>query len=153
MRNLTELNINDGGRPVARNAPTDRVLAKFEKEFGQPLPEALRKLLSFANGGHPELNSIDGVFGQYAVNYFYHLCEEDHGTESLWYSMKHWRSVLGREAIPFANDGGGNQFFLDMSKDSAPVKICLHDKGFKILEIAGSLEEFIDRLQTDPDII
>lgn len=153
MRNLTELNINEGGRPVTRSAPTARVLQQFEVEFGRPLPEVLKKILLFANGGHPELNVVEGSAGQYAVNRFYHLNEEDQGTESIWYSIKHWRPILGNSALPFANDGGGNPFFLDMSVDPPSVKVCLHDQNFKIVEIARSLEEFIDRLHIDPDMI
>jgi len=153
MRNLAELNFNESGHPVTRSAPTTSVLDQFDVEVGFPLPDVLKRILSFANGGHPELNAFDGSAGQYAVNRFYHLTEEDRGPESLWYAIKHWRSILGDNAVPFANDAGGNQFFVDVQRDPAPVKICLHDQGFKILEIARSLEEFIDRLQIDSNMI
>ena len=152
MRNLAELNINEGGRTVSRGLPTARALEQLESEFGLALPTGLRELLEFANGGHPELDAVDGESGDYAVNQFYHLVENDHGTESIWYAVEHWQPVLGRSALPFANDAGGNQFFLDMSSTPPPVKLCLHAHGFRVVDVAPTFEAFIDSLQLDPDI-
>jgi cell wall assembly regulator SMI1 len=153
MRNLAELNINEGGEPVTRSAPTASDLEQFRKEFGFPLPPQLLHLLAFANGGCPEISSIDGPSGQYAIDTIYHLTNDDRGTESIWYAMKHWRPILGAKAVPFATDGGGDQFFLDLSQDPAPVKICLHEEDCEIVELAGSFAEFLDRLHIDPDMI
>jgi cell wall assembly regulator SMI1 len=153
MRNLEEININEGGRPVTRPPPAVHAVTLFENEFGLLLPEGIRRLLSFANGGHPELSAIDSTAGQYAINRFYHLSEENRGDESLWYAVKHWRPILGNKALPFANDAGGNQYFLDLSKDPAPVKICVHDQNFRVVDIAASIDDFIDGLHVDPDMI
>ncbi|HEX8223319.1 MAG TPA: SMI1/KNR4 family protein [Allosphingosinicella sp.] len=58
MRNLAELNLNDGGRPVDRAPPSAKAIAEFEREFSVSLPEEYIRLLTFSNGGHPELDTI-----------------------------------------------------------------------------------------------
>lgn len=153
MRSITELNINEGGRPPSRPPATDEIIREFEVKLEVSLPEAFKILLRSVNGGHPELDSIGGANGQFAVNRFYHLTNEDYGTESLWYAAEHWCPILGRKAVPFANDGGGNQFFLDTADSPASVKICLHDTSMKVQPIAVSFESFIDMLEIDPDMI
>jgi hypothetical protein len=40
--------------------------------------------------------------------------------------------------LPFAEDGEGNQFRLDMRASPAAVKVCVHDENFAILDIAPS---------------
>lgn len=153
MRNISDLNINDGGRLPSRPPASSEVINDFESEFEVELPEHYKSLLRSANGGHPELDSIDGGNGQFAINRFYHLTHEDRSSESLWYATGHWRQILGVKAVPFANDGGGNQFFLDTRDTPASVKLCLHDADMKIVLIADSFEEFIDSLEIDPDMI
>lgn len=153
MRNLAELNINDGGKKSCRPPPTNEDVLQFEKFFGISLPAGLILFLSQSNGGHPELDAVGGPNGQYAVNRFYHLILSDKGTESLWFAMTHWRPILGNQAIPFANTGGGNQFFLDLEDDPPSVKLCLRDEDMRRVQIAPSFETFIDELSIDPDMI
>jgi hypothetical protein len=50
-------------------------------------------------------------------------------------------------------DGGGNQFFLDLTTSPPAVKVCVHDENFSIVDIAPSFESFIDGLSLDPDMI
>lgn len=153
MRDLLELKINDGGRPVLRSPPSGEVIADFEKTLGVLLPESFKLLLKVSNGGHPELDSVGGANGQYSVNRFYHLTKDDRGPESLWYAAAHWRPILGNQAVPFAGDGGGNQFFLDLSDTPPSVKLCLHDRSMEIVPVSPSFEAFIDELDIDPDMI
>jgi hypothetical protein len=153
MRDLSELNINEGGRPVPRSAPTLSALQRFEAEFGFPLPLEIQTLLSAYNGGHPELDCIDTINGDFAIDHFYHLTDDDESTESLWYAMRTLRRILGNEAVPFAADGGDNQFFLDLSRTPYPVRICLYEPGFKSLLLANNFTEFISLLAVDPDSI
>jgi hypothetical protein len=153
MRNLSELNINEGGKPVARPAPSADLLEAFQSETGLKVPPGLRHLLQYANGGHPELDSVGCAQGQFAVNTFFNLTSNDFGPESLWYAVQHWGSILGKTALSFAEDGGGNQFFLDFSKEPPSVKLCLHDEAMRTLEIAPTFEAFIDSLSIDPDMI
>ena len=151
MRDLTELNINEGGKPVDRQPPSDAVIAAFEAEIGMPLPAELIHFLRFSNGGHPELDAVDGADGEFAVNHFYHLTEEDRGTESLWHAAEEWRPIVGTDYIPFAETGGGDPFMLDVSETPPSVNICLHNENMDIYEVSPSFEAFIDSLAINPN--
>ncbi len=153
MRKIEELNINEGGKPVSRPAPTEDLLEQFRAYTGLAIPAELRHLLQYANGGHPELNAVGGAGGQFAVDCFFHLTANSRGPESLWYAFDHWRPILGDFALPFADDGGGNQFFLDLTTQPPIVKLCLHDESMRAVEVAPSFEAFIDSLAIDPDLI
>ena len=152
MRNLEELNINEGGAPPQRAAPAVAAITAFEKKFGLRLPDDLKLLLNFANGGHPELDAVGGAEGQFGVSRFYHLDDHDHGSESLWYATEHWRPILGKDALPFAFDGGNKQFFLDLAVCPPAVKLWVGDE-LRAVDIAPSFEQFIDSLDMDPDMI
>jgi hypothetical protein len=67
--------------------------------------------------------------------------------------MHQWRVVLGEQALPFAEDGEGNQFFLDLRRSPAAVKVCLHDESFSTVDVAPSFEMFIDGLSVEPDML
>lgn len=158
MRDLSELNINEGGKPVQRPAPTRKAIEAFQTHFGITLPEEYLHLLRHSNGGHPELDSVEPIgrpgAARWSVNRFYHLDDNDKvSTTSLWVVAERWCSMLGKDALPFAADGGGNQFFLDLKTSPAAVKVCIHDEGFSIVDIAPSLELFIDSLSVDPDMV
>lgn len=157
MRDLSELNINEGGRPVNRSAPSNETVSAFQSQFGLTLPEDYLRLLHYSNGGHPELDSIQPVdrpeAARWAVNRFYHLDEDKTSKTSLWEAMNRWRGILGKEALPFAADGGGNQFFLDLKVSPPAVKVCVHDDNCSIVNVAPSFEIFIDGLSVDPDMI
>jgi hypothetical protein len=157
MRNLSELNLNEGGVPVSRLAPSARVVAEFESQFGITLPTAYLEFLQYANGGHPELDSFEAAdpphSSRWSINRFYHLDDDSNSPASLWMAMRRWRSILGKDALPFAADSGGNQYFLDLTREPPPVKICLHDEEFAIVQLAPTFEAFIDRLSVDPDMI
>jgi hypothetical protein len=157
MRNLAELNINEGGRPVSRPPPSDAQISEFERQFGVTVPLPLITLLRYANGGHPERDSIDPVGATdgsgWGVNRFFHLSSDRTGPSSLWKAMQAWHPILGKAAIPIANDGCGNVFFIDSTSDAAEVKVCIHDDNFSVRDLAPSFEDFIDRLYLDPDYI
>jgi len=157
MRNLSELNINEGGRPVPRPAPNQPVVAAFESHFGLKLPSAYSALLQHANGGHPELDSFKPIgtpgAATWSVNRFYHLDDERTSPSNLWSTTENWQRILGKSALPFASDAGGNQFFLDLGANPPTVKGCLHDERFRVVDLAPSFEAFIDNLEIDPDMI
>ena len=138
---------------MERRAPRAQDIDDFERTFGVLLPLGLTRLLNVANGGHPELDAVCGAAGQFSVNRFYHLCANDNGTESLRYAMTHWRPILGLQAIPFANTGGGDQFFIDLADSPPTVKLCLHRNETLIVQVAPSFEIFIDELAIDLDMI
>lgn len=154
MRNLLELNMNSGGKPVARPAPTDSCFRDFEHEYNVKLPSAYCSLLSYSNGGHPELDSFrdpNDPNNAWGVNEFLHLLDDR--TASLWQTTAQWSTILGALCIPFANDGGGNVYYMDLTDDGSEVYLCLHDEDFKRVKIAPSFEAFIDALEVDPDML
>jgi hypothetical protein len=156
MRNLSELKINDGGKPVRRRAPTNDDVEAFQARFRVTLPDEYLFLLRHSNGGHPELDTVFPI-GQpenvWSVNEFYHLDDDKSAPSSLWLAMERWRTILGGNALPFAADGGGNQFFLDLGISPPAVKVCIHDESFLVVDLAPSLDAFIDALYIDPDMI
>lgn len=157
MRNLAELKINEGGRPVTRPSPTPAVIRELEVRLGVALPESYVGLLRHANGGHPEVDSfvvrVEGRQERWSVNRFYHLTEEKQSVGTVWRALEDWACVLGNRALPFANDGGGNQIFMSFDGDTPSVKLCVHDENFKILKVANSFDAFIDMLEKDPELI
>jgi len=125
MRDLSELNINEGGKPVCRPAPTRSMVEEFERQFELKLPPEYLALLAHANGGHPELDSFLRVGGPsadgWAVNRFYHLDVDTASTDGLWWNMRVWRPVLGIHALPIANTGGGDVFFRELPNHSVGI--------------------------------
>jgi cell wall assembly regulator SMI1 len=155
MRDLSELNLNEGGEPVKRPPPSRDVIAAFEREFGVTLPADYLDLLRFSNGGCPELDVPtlpDGSLSDCSVDRFYHLDEDREDGSSLWRTTRDWRAVLGDKKIPFADDGTGNEFVLDLNQEPASVSICLHEEGFELEPLAPSFAAFIDSLDIDPDL-
>jgi hypothetical protein len=157
MRDLSELNINDGGRPVTREPPSAATVAAFERALGLKIPEPLLALLRFSNGGHPELDSFNpnGVedTNSFGINTFYCLTDDENAPYSLWEAVRVWRPYIGESGLPFAEDGGGNIVFLDLAAEPAPVKVCWHDENFRVGLMASTLEKFIDGLCLNPDYI
>ena len=104
MRDLAELNINEGGEPVERPAPTAGQIEAFERAFGVKLPDDYLTLLRHANGGSPEVDSIDpaegGEVASWAVDHFLFLTDNRDSLEGLWSQAKAWGKVLGPGVIP-----------------------------------------------------
>ena len=157
MRHLEELNINHGGQRVTREPPSDAAISAFEPGVGLKIPDQLLDLLRFSNGGHPELDSYNpsGIedVDSFGINTFYFLTEDQQAPYGLWEAMRVWRPYIGQQALPFAEDGGGNILFLDLSTEPASVKVCWRDENFRIGQMAPSLEKLIDGLCSNPDYI
>ncbi len=64
-----------------------------------------------------------------------------------------WQRILGKDALPFASDGGGNQFILDLKTIPPAVKVCVHDEGFRVVDLAPSFAALVDGLAVDPEMI
>src|SRR5688572_6087547 len=147
MRDLRELKVNVGGKPVQRPAPTPDEVAAFEAYLGARLPQAYRGFLEFANGGHPQVGSFIPLGGdpsdKWAVNRFYHLGPDRDDPGNIWKVTKGWRAVLGPQSLPIANDGGGNQIFINFSSTPPSVELCIHDESFRIVRVADSFEDFV----------
>ena len=154
MRELSELDINERGKRISRARPRAVAITSFERQFGLVLPEEYLALLNHSNGGHPKLNSIVSAISstRCSVSRFYHLDQDKTSPLSLWAAMETWRQILGPRRLPFATDGGGNQFVLDLNVRPGSVKLCVHDEGFRMLDVAPSFETFIDLLSCDPEM-
>jgi hypothetical protein len=153
VRNLKELNINDGGHPVARPAPSSHSLTMFAHEFGIQVPGLLQDLLAFSNGGHPELSVIDSDYGEFAINTFYHLDDYDQGDESMFHALRVWRRFIDQRFLPFGNSSTGDQFCVDLSVPTNPVYICRHADEFRMIPLSSSFTEFLNGLRSDPDLL
>lgn len=155
MRNLIELNLNEGGEFVRRMAPSNEEINNFEKLLGVKLPEDYLEFLRFSNGGHPELDSFlpenADADNRWAINRFYSL-GAGYEPEDLKFVYDNWKSILGERCFPIAADGGGNQLYLDMANGGC-VGICIHDQGFKRRLAAESFSEFIDKLERNTEYI
>jgi hypothetical protein len=146
VRDLEELNINEGGRPVKRPAPTAEHIRAFERKFGVRLAQAHVVLLKHANGGHPELNVFYKGDCDWGVDVFLHLSDEDAHPSGLWRAMADYGGLLGEACIPFAFDGGGNVFYVDAGSVGAPVWLWLHHPPERVF-LAPSFEAFVDGLR------
>ena len=127
------------------------LISEFEHHFHVTLTAEHVKLLRYCNGSEPEPNAIyrpdDDVDPVSWINRFYYVVRDRAGLENLWEETAHWRSILGPMAVPFAENGLGDQFFLDISTTAASVKIFYPEENAIIVEIAPSFEQFIDRLE------
>lgn len=158
MRDLRELNLNEGGRPVDRAPPTPEEIERFERFFGVRLPPDYLALLAFSNGGHPELDAFipkgsesEEIWG---VNRFLKMRNDDpYDLESVWGATDVWRRVTNRNVVAIANNGGGDYVLLSYDVDPPRVTICLHEEQLAMIHVADSFAEFIDMLFLDPDMI
>ena len=89
---------------------------------------------------------------RWAVDCFYYLTDDREDAGSVWRATQEWREHLGVGRIPIGRDGGGNQIFLDVPNGVA-IGLCIHDEGFKMIEVAPSFAAFLDLLEEDPDMI
>ena len=158
MRNLEELNINEGGEPIDRPAPSTDDTRRFVEHFGVSLPEDYTTLLLFANGGCPEVNSFtyyDGE-GESAVNCFYRLTSDRTDLYGVWRRTEHLRKVLSdaniaNDVIAVGENGGGDDILLNMSNIPPSVHILYRTSGNSMPKIADSFGEFVDSLYYEPD--
>jgi hypothetical protein len=157
MRDLRELNINDGGEPVTREQPRESQIQAFESRFHVKLPRDYLTLLRFSNGGHPEKNvfipkgSANDAF--WDVSRFYFLNDDKKSFEGLWRATIEWQKAISESIVPIAQDGGGNQILLSFDSDPPNVKLCIHDEELRIVDVANTFGDFIDMLTEDPDMI
>lgn len=159
MRDLNELNINEGGKPVTRPQPTPSQIAFIENLVGAKLPSSYIAFLMFSNGGCPELDTFyieaEGSRQEWAADRFFHVSSDSDSTESVVWNYQHRWSGAKREILPIARDGGGNLICLDLTEPGSDrVVLWVHDvPGQPLLPVADSFEEFIDLLTMNPDYI
>jgi hypothetical protein len=156
MRNLAELRLTErAGGPVDRPPPTVEIVSAFEREFNVSLPLDYLEFLKFSNGGYPGLDSLrdpdTGDLSGWYIEVFYHLSDDQTDSNSLWLSMRNCRWMLEGNHIPFGIDGTGNIFILDTSTTPATVLVCDMDDNRELIKLASSFEDFINRLEIDPE--
>ena len=160
MRDLSELNINEGGSPVTRPRPAPSQIAFVEDLVGAELPSSYIALLMFSNGGCPELDTfyvetVEGSRQPWAIDRFFHVFSDLDSTENVVWSYRHRWSSARRAILPIGRDGGGNLICLDLTEPAAGrVVLWVHDvPGYLLLPVADSFEEFIDALTVNPDYV
>ena len=147
MRDLIELNINEGGKPVRRRPPDDEELGDFQAHYEVSLPSDYTDFLKQTNGGHPQLDSFRPTAATedelWSVDDLYHLTPDKGDLGCLWRVTEAWQSAVGKKIVPIANDGGGNQIVLDYSSGEPSIQICIHDEDFRMLYISDSFSGFL----------
>src|SRR5262249_47885029 len=142
--------MNEGGRPVRREPPSERTIKSFEEQFELALPEDYLAFLRHSNGGHPERNafipigSATGIMRN--VDRFYCLNDNQSDLEGLWAATRAWRTVIPGKILAIGSDGGGNQLLLSFEHDPPSVEFCLHEDNMRLIHVADSFGEFIDML-------
>lgn len=160
MRNLAELKMNEGPRPitagehVSRSPPTEEQIRAFEAEFGVSLPADYVSFLRFANGGHPHLCffAAEAWYGadEFIVNVFYHLNDDREDLRGVWAATRVWRDAFNFDLVAIGNEPCGNAILLCFNTDPPNIKFCLHE-GMSVIELAPSFGAFIDMLSAEPD--
>ena len=150
MRDLRELQIG-GDEHFVRPTPTEAAFSSFQSRFGVKLPDDYIRFLRFSNGGYPKLDTIEltnqpGAC-RWTIHHFYYLDSDIDSLGCIWRATQEWRPILGKHALPIAEDAFGNLFYLDLSTTPASVNLCVHDDAFEIIELAHSFEAFIDCLK------
>lgn len=152
---LERLNINVNGTPSAGFTGSDARFAAVGSHVGVSLPKAYIEFIRSADGGHPEVGCICPPEGDennfFCVDWFYSFSNPD--VENIDTVLDAWNEVLGPHCLPFARDGGGNQFYLDMTGTEASVWLYLHDEGGARVLLANSFEQFLAALTSNPDFI
>ena len=149
MRDLRELGVTSKGSRT--KLPADELLiSEFEKRYGLTLPDDFRLFLrSVPDGGSP-LKKIFRMTGEvWGVNRFRGLVRSE-ADAGLLRAMETWTQVLGPKHVPFAGDGCGNEFVLDLNHAPAPVLIVVHEEGCRTVELSPPFGEFIDALEEVP---
>jgi hypothetical protein len=157
MMDFTRLNINAGGFSVPGYRGDQALFQRIEDILAASLPAEYVALLKFADGGHPELSSINPIdpawdYGLHSIDWIYSMQNSE--IPQLLKIYEVWASILGSKCLPFANDGANNQFYLDLNFN--PAKVFFYTTSYgpaKRYIFANSFADFINSLQLDPDFI
>jgi cell wall assembly regulator SMI1 len=160
MRDLNELNLNEGGEPVTRPAPSVAEITLLEQELEAKLPQDYLDFLQFSNGGHPEVDTFYVTTGRvvqdWGISRFFNLTPEQPSSEELTHNLRWFWAEVANGLLPIANDGGGNLICLDLRDGSyGSILLWVHDVGEKglFIPVADSFGELMDSLEVNPDYI
>jgi hypothetical protein len=160
MRDLEELNINDGtGKPVTRRPPTPDQISFIEELVGTRIPQSYIEFLKFSNGGCAELDTFyyefEGIERRESVDTFFHISTDCGSSGDVAWEYKHRWNGIPEQFLPIACNGLGDLICLDLTgPGGGRVVIWIHDiPANQLRSVANSFEEFIDLLTLRPDDI
>jgi hypothetical protein len=156
MRQINELKISN-----SQNLSVNKeMILWLESIIKYKLPSSYITFITNYNGGFPELDTFSNESGEWDVNNFFFIDDQSSKeskspTESvLWNYHNKWDGAKN-SIFPFARDGGGNLFCLDLDfGENAPVIFWTHENPTpEGTIIANNFEQFIDNLHFNPDYI
>ena len=162
MRDLTQLGFRRyGGRPFPPFS--DEMLHTFEAAFGVKLPDEYVQFLRFYNGGTLAMSAYDDpAMGEGEFNDFYGLGNRESDDKAaaagkweygnLWEETRIFRTyLLSGRGVPFAQDGGSNQLYLDFSDVGAPINrlIVATKKSYPIATDFGTFVDMLHEYRRD----
>ena len=122
----------------------------FQKAINNNLsiPEDYKSFMFKYNGGiFYESVFMPGPDGPVVAATFFPLFSPD--GNSVDHHFKYFNKEIGFDMLPFADDPGGNYFFIDCKKDHfGKVYFWDHENG-KMTEIADTFENFLNSLVLD----
>ena len=123
-------------RPVS-----DEEFSKFESGFSRSLPAAFKTHYLKNNGGFPEFNAVKGSRNIFSIDGFLSIKYGALPIERLASDMQN--PISDGYFLPFANDVGGNIFYMSLLDDDyGCIYLLTADTADKIY-VCGSFDEFV----------
>src|SRR5690242_3073320 len=114
---------------------TEEAIRAIEERVGHALPTPLVKLFREANGGCPTPN-IYCVDSKGRGGTDVHQClpvgEYKSNVLDVYELMVVAKQATPRNFVPFADDSGGNTFFVDVTTEDAQVYFLTHELPFEL---------------------
>jgi hypothetical protein len=110
-----------------KQAPTEEQIAELEKYWGHALPENYKFILNHFNGGSPEANYFEvidpcaGIAGEWNIGKFFTLDGNKEFPSNIWWKLKNYAELMGDNALPFADDGIQQIYYLKWINNSPQV--------------------------------
>ena len=149
--NIERLGVNFGGKPSGGYGGSFAISPPVHGI----IPHDYISFVRATDGGHPRVGSfkLPGLDERnfFDVDVFYSW--EDTRGRSINEAIARWSKILGDNALPIGQDGGGNQIYIDLMNEGESVWICLHDEGCAKIKVANSFGTFISMLCENPDFI
>jgi hypothetical protein len=152
---VRRLNINVNGTPSAGFVGSEAMFREVAARVGGSLPQDYIDFIREADGGHPEIGCFFskgvGNGNPFSIDWFYSFSNPD--IENINSALDGWGEQVGANCLPIARDAGGNQFYLELTKENPAVWLYLHDESGARILLAESFEKFISALTVNPDFI
>ncbi|MFD0991062.1 SMI1/KNR4 family protein [Mariniflexile jejuense] len=100
---------------------SSKAILEFEKQIGFSLPKNYSDFLKANNGGQPKLDTITVNIEKenqlWSLKYFFGLHNKEYWA-SMFSTLKSLKNRIPTEFLPIANDGGGNFYIINLSKEN-----------------------------------